>query len=189
MKRRDLITRIATIAKDKGLNPEYIEGGSHTKVQIGTATSVIPCHLETHRPSSSSRPHGGVMTSSQLTAKCVRSGRWWAVDVEQIKGLHTQAKRLDQVDHMVRDAASMLTGKPAESFQVDVVAQLEPEYSSVVEEALSRRLELAAAERAAALASRQAVSQLRNEGLAVRDIATIMKVSPQRITQLLASLT
>jgi predicted RNase H-like HicB family nuclease len=52
----------------------------------------------------------------KVTAKATRSGKWWAVEVPEIPGLFTQAKRLDQVVDMVADAAEML-GYP----QVEVV--------------------------------------------------------------------
>ena len=59
-----------------------------------------------------------------LTAHATRSGAWWAVEVPAIAGLHTQAKRLDQVPAMVADAAAALTGDPASSFSVEVVPHL-----------------------------------------------------------------
>jgi len=40
------------------------------------------------------------------TAVCRRVGDWWAIDVPQIRGVHTQARRLDQVEAMARDAIS-----------------------------------------------------------------------------------
>lgn len=58
---------------------------------------------------------------------------------------------------------------------------------SVVRDARERRAELAEAEQAAARASRAAVARLRAEGLTVRDVAEIMGMSPQRVSQLVAS--
>ena len=43
-----------------------------------------------------------------VTAIAERSDGWWAVDVPELPGLFTQARRLDQIDGMVRDAAQML---------------------------------------------------------------------------------
>ena len=53
-----------------------------------------------------------------VTANAVRSGNWWAIEVPEIPGLFTQARRLDQAASMVQDAATLL-GWPA----VDVVVQ------------------------------------------------------------------
>ncbi|PLS30924.1 transcriptional regulator [Bifidobacterium margollesii] len=46
--------------------------------------------------------------TASATAVCTRSGGWWAVEVPEIPGLFTQARHLDQVEDMVRDAAGML---------------------------------------------------------------------------------
>jgi len=57
----------------------------------------------------------------ELTALCHRSGDWWAVEVPEVTGLYTQARRLDQVTSMVTDAASLLLDQPEDSFTVTVV--------------------------------------------------------------------
>ena len=54
----------------------------------------------------------------KVTAKATRSGNWWAVEVPEIPGLFTQARRLEQVAAMVADAAAML-GHP----QVEVTVE------------------------------------------------------------------
>ncbi|NEG89801.1 type II toxin-antitoxin system HicB family antitoxin [Bifidobacterium aerophilum] len=45
---------------------------------------------------------------ANATAVCTCSGGWWAVEVPEIPGLFIQARRLDQVEEQVRDAAEML---------------------------------------------------------------------------------
>lgn len=64
------------------------------------------------------------MDTTRLTARAVRSGGWWAIDVAEVAGLHTQARHLDQVEAMVLDAATLLTGRPEEQFTVTVVPTL-----------------------------------------------------------------
>lgn len=57
-----------------------------------------------------------------FTAVCRRSGRWWAVSIRELKGVHIQARRLDQVEDMDRDAIGlMLDIDPAE-----ITVQVEP---------------------------------------------------------------
>ena len=126
------------------------------------------------------------MDTTRLTARAVRSGGWWAIDVVEVAGLHTQARRLDQVEAMVLDAATLLTGRPEEQFAVTVVPALPEADQQVVQTARARSGALAAAERAAAQASRTAVARLREDGLTVRDVAAIMGISPQRVSQLAA---
>ncbi|WP_212741332.1 hypothetical protein [Bifidobacterium moukalabense] len=43
-----------------------------------------------------------------VTAIAERCDGWWAVEVPEIPGLFTQARRLDQIDGMVGDAAGLL---------------------------------------------------------------------------------
>jgi hypothetical protein len=50
MKRRELVKRISAIAKAKGVDAEWTEGGSHTKVTVGDASTVIPRHREIKEP-------------------------------------------------------------------------------------------------------------------------------------------
>lgn len=46
VKRRDLISKINSLARELGLQAEYTEGGQHTKVKLGDKQSVIPRHRE-----------------------------------------------------------------------------------------------------------------------------------------------
>ena len=46
MKRRDLMKRLAQIAKAQGMEMRLTEGGNHTKVSIGTRTEMVPRHNE-----------------------------------------------------------------------------------------------------------------------------------------------
>ncbi|MFZ5851989.1 MAG: type II toxin-antitoxin system HicB family antitoxin [Actinomycetota bacterium] len=63
------------------------------------------------------------MSKRSCTAVCRRVGSWWAVDVPEIRGVHTQALRLDQVEAMTREAIALLREVPADSFTVTVVPQ------------------------------------------------------------------
>ncbi len=117
----------------------------------------------------------------KVTAQATRSGKWWAVEVPEIPGLFTQARRLDQVVEAVADAASML-GHP--QVEVEIVPQLSAGDLAAIETAKARRSQLREAEAAAAAASRDAVSRLRADGLPVRDVAVLMGISPQRVSVL-----
>jgi mRNA interferase HicA len=46
MKRRDLMKRLAAIAKAEGTDLITSEGGKHTKVQIADRVEVVPRHTE-----------------------------------------------------------------------------------------------------------------------------------------------
>lgn len=46
MKRSDLLKQLRTIAKDQGVQFSESEGGSHTKVYLGTRWVTVPRHKE-----------------------------------------------------------------------------------------------------------------------------------------------
>ncbi|QOT19903.1 hypothetical protein HMI59_24115 (plasmid) [Paenarthrobacter sp. YJN-5] len=46
MKRQELMKKLARVAKERGEELTLKEGGNHTKVQIGTARTVVPRHRE-----------------------------------------------------------------------------------------------------------------------------------------------
>ena len=119
-----------------------------------------------------------------VTAICERSGDWWAVTVPEVDGLFTQAKRLDQVPAMVADAAALLAGVPADDVHVTVKAELPAVARQLWDD--SRRLQAQADEMQSAAADRRAaaVTELSAYGLSVRDIGTLLEVSPQRVSQL-----
>lgn len=115
----------------------------------------------------------------RVTAKATRSGKWWAVEVPEIPGLFTQTRRLDQIPEMVADAATTL-GYP--DVEVVVSAELPVADMEVVQAAKTRGRALREAEALAARANRDAVALLRGQDLPVRDVATLMGISPQRVS-------
>lgn len=60
----------------------------------------------------------------RVTALCTRSDGWWAVDVPEVDGAITQARRLDQVPAMVVDAVALLTGEDPTTIEVDVQPEI-----------------------------------------------------------------
>ncbi|WP_230007806.1 hypothetical protein [Microbacterium sp. Bi128] len=99
----------------------------------------------------------------------------------EIPGLFTQARRLDLVPSMVIEAASLLDVE-LEPEDVTVNPQL-PESDLLT---VLRATEASAdARRVASVAydaSREAVARLRGDGLSVRDVATLMGLSAQRVS-------
>lgn len=125
----------------------------------------------------------------KVTAKATRSGQWWAVEVPEVEGAFTQARRLDQVPAMVADAIHLLTGVPLDEIEVQL-GDVDLGDPQVLAEARAARERVATAARSqeeAARASRRAVARLRARGLSVRDVGVILDVSPQRVSQLAAT--
>lgn len=120
----------------------------------------------------------------QYVARCVRSDGWWAITVDGVKGVHTQARRLDQVEDMVREAVALVRDVEPGSFEVRVRPVLDDATRSAVEEALEQKAAADAAQTAAQQAWRHAARTLVEDGLTVRDAGKVLGVSHQRINQL-----
>jgi DNA-directed RNA polymerase specialized sigma subunit len=119
----------------------------------------------------------------------VRAKRWkhgWELHIDGV-GV-TQSRNLDGAEQMVRDYIETLTDRDT----VDAAVVIRPEVGGGLDEAADTAREaIAEAEqalRAAAARSRQVARQLKQEGLSGRDIAAILHVSAQRVSQLLKSL-
>lgn len=125
----------------------------------------------------------------KVTALAQRSGDWWAIEVPEVDGVFTQAKRLDQVPEMVADAVAMLEDVDPTTIEVEVVPTIPAD--------LREHLELAKVQRAkaddlnveaSALIRRVAIT-LNREGYSMRDIGVVLGVSHQRVAQLLGAMT
>lgn len=121
-----------------------------------------------------------------FTARCVRSGDWWAITVPEVPGVHTQARRLDQAEEMARDAISLVRGVPANSFDVLLVPDLPPDIEAEVDAAKELRETAERYQREATVAARAlAVKLVDRYRLTLRDVGRIIGLSYQRIAQLL----
>lgn len=121
------------------------------------------------------------MRISEVTAVARRSGDWWAVEVPEIPGLFTQARRLDQIDGMVRDAAKLLDYEIGE---VSVRPKLSKQDERMLDELLTARDEAIKAQEKASRLTRSTISTLREQGMTVRDVAGIIGITPQRVSKL-----
>jgi predicted RNase H-like HicB family nuclease len=75
-------------------------------------------------PASMMSRSGEVRVMTGYTAVAERCGGWWAVRVREQPGVFTQAKRLDQVESMVRDALAAYLDTDPRSFEVGLVQVL-----------------------------------------------------------------
>jgi hypothetical protein len=124
-------------------------------------------------------------------AHCLRSDGWWAVEISDGAGVHlrggnTQARRLDDVERMVREVISLLLDVPEDSFDVRLEAELPAEVRAEVESSRALRAEAERAHEAARTAYANAAADLvRRQGLTLRDAGRILGLSYQRVHQLL----
>jgi predicted RNase H-like HicB family nuclease len=120
----------------------------------------------------------------KVTAKATRSGDWWAVAVPEVEGVFTQVKRLDQVADMAADAVALMLEVAPESIEVEVVPEL-GDVQREVAEATAAAEEAAAAQARASSLLRSVVATLRrDQSLSTRDVALILGLSHQRVSQL-----
>jgi len=116
------------------------------------------------------------------TAVCRRAGDWWAISVPEIKGVHTQARRLDQVEAMARDAIALFLDVTPDTLTIEI----RPEIPTEAAEAVAARKAAREAETWADKLTRAAAAALLAKGYTVRDAGTLLNISPQRVSQLTA---
>lgn len=122
-----------------------------------------------------------------VTAKAIRAGGWWAVEVPEVPGAFTQVKRLDQVDTMVSDAVALMTDVDPSDVNVTLDVALPDELRSHLLALIDLNERAKALSAEASASSRVVVKSLRSHNLSVRDVGALLKISPQRVSQLAAT--
>lgn len=121
---------------------------------------------------------------SGYTARCRRSGKWWAVEIPEVNGgIFTQARRLDQVESMAREAIALTLDVSPASVEVRVVPILPEEWEADLAEVNDARAAAEAAERRARATTDRIVRRLLDSGLTVRDVGLLLGISYQRVAK------
>lgn len=121
---------------------------------------------------------------TRYVARCLRSGRWWAIEIPDIGGgIYTQARRLDQAGAMARDAIALTLDVPPDSFDVEVVPVLPRDWEAELEAVREARRSAAAAEQRAQATVDGFVRRLVDSGLTVRDVGALVGLSHQRVAK------
>lgn len=129
----------------------------------------------------SEQVHGVVVT---------REDGMWLADVPGLEGAHTYARSLPSLDQAVREVIVLAADLPDEAMPRLVLDYRyetgDPELDATALEV--RRLRRQADELAAEVAARtgQAAVELVARGFSVRDVASLLGISPQRVSQLTA---
>src|SRR6266567_4781944 len=93
------------------------------------------------------------MKRKTYTARCQRSGDWWAISVPELRGVHTQARRLEKAEAMVRDAIALFLDVASDSFDVRIEPVLPRDLQGKVGRARKVRGEAEVLQREAAIAA------------------------------------
>jgi hypothetical protein len=116
----------------------------------------------------------------------VRAGRWWNISVRELSAVHSQARRLDMVESMAREAISVALRAPEDSFDIAMQTDLTSlgDLQAPVEDALRAREAAEKAQDQASAAVRRAVREIRAAGYTARDAGMLLGLSNQRISQI-----
>lgn len=124
------------------------------------------------------------MALNSYVAEARRFGRWWAVDVPAVKGVHTQARRLADVEPMARDAIALVLDVPPRSFDIVVRPVLLTRLEAIVREAREARVLAQETQLDAARRSVLALRALERADVPLRDAGELLGMSHQRAAQL-----
>jgi hypothetical protein len=117
------------------------------------------------------------METTAFTALCERAGRWWTIRIPQIEGMTAQVRSLDQAEIVTRQLIARTLSIPAESIRIDVL----PDAPAPVTQALQLRHAARQAAEVATQATTEALEAMAGEGIAFRDAATMLGLSPAEI--------
>ena len=118
------------------------------------------------------------------TAWARRSGGWWAIDVPELPGVYSQARRLDRVEPMARDAIALFLDVDPATLDIRVETNLPSELRRDVDAVGRLRAEADRLQVESSGAMRNLTHELLGRGLSVRDAAVILGISHQRVSQL-----
>jgi hypothetical protein len=106
--------------------------------------------------------------------------------VPELRGVQTQARRLDKVEATVRDAIALFLDVPQDSFDIRIETVLPRGLQQKVGRVRKVRNEVEVLQRQAATDSAEVAADLvRGAHLTVRDAGRVLGLSHQRVAQLL----
>ena len=123
----------------------------------------------------------------EITAECERKAGGWRVRVPELDNLLISTKRLDMATEQIKDLVHEYQGVD----RCDVIVRVETSIPGIMcdlEAAQEKMRESNRLQEQASKEIRDVVARLRNEGLSMRDIGVLLKISPQRVAQLTESL-
>ena len=125
------------------------------------------------------------MTRMLYHVDAYQDGKWWSLQVREMPNAISQVKSLDLADEWIREAINIVSDEPEDSFDVEIIPVVGEELEAALAEAREFAAELDQFQRRMVWMYRSVMldlSKLRTKG---KDIAAILKVSPQRVSQLI----
>lgn len=125
----------------------------------------------------------GVVAVNTYTVRAKRWEHGWELHIDGV-GV-TQSHGLKDAEMMARDLISRRLGVPEDAFSVEITPEIGGGLDERATAARAAVHAAASAQQKAAAQSREAARMLHRAGLTGRDIAAVLQVSPQRVSQLL----
>ena len=125
------------------------------------------------------------MTRMLYHVDAYQDGKWWSLQVREMPNAISQVKSLDQADEWIREAINIVSDEPEDSFDVEIIPVVGEELEAALAEAREFAAEQDQFQQRMVWMYRSVMldlSKLRTKG---KDFAAILKVSPQRVSQLL----
>jgi DNA-directed RNA polymerase specialized sigma subunit len=125
------------------------------------------------------------MTTYRVTA--TREGDWWSLVAHDVgaREVASQSRRLDQADAAIRAAIALVLDVDPATFEVSVIPDLDGiAISEDARQVLELRRALSELSERTHRRTPVAVTELRDAGLTVRDVAHLIGVTPSRISQI-----
>jgi predicted RNase H-like HicB family nuclease len=121
----------------------------------------------------------------EYTVEARRSDGWWALSVPDLPGVHSQVRRLEHAEEMIRDAIALAFDVSSSTIKVyGPVPIVNPELDELLKTTRASRKQLAELRVKVDTLSRRLAHEMADDGIPVRDIAQALDVSFQHAAKL-----
>ncbi|MGW5240691.1 type II toxin-antitoxin system HicB family antitoxin [Monashia sp. NPDC004114] len=115
----------------------------------------------------------------------VKHEQWWLVTSPDAPGAVSQVRSVSHAEEHAREAIAFVLDVPEDSFDITLVIELPGPLEGEVKAAKDAIAELAELQKRTAELSRTAARHLAEAGLKGVEVAKVLDVSPQRVSQLI----
>ena len=128
-------------------------------------------------------PSSQADTKISYTAKARKEGRWWVVEIPELDSAG-QAAKVSEVQQAAEEVIQLLTGQAPGSYSLTIDLVVAEQVQLIWEESKYKEKVAREEQANAAQLARQAVQKLKKSGYSQKEIAALLAVSPQRVSQL-----
>jgi DNA-binding CsgD family transcriptional regulator len=125
------------------------------------------------------------MAAKIYEVEAAPEGRWWVLTVESL-GIAGQVRRLDEAEEVARSLVAVFLNIDETDVDVHVTVRLPQEVMDMLTRAEADESNARQTLEAAGAQRRHAIVSLLASGMTQREIARALKISPQRVSQLMA---